>query len=319
MTRESETRTAVVALGGNALSPATTNASIADQFTHTRESLDGIISILRKNYRLAITHGNGPQIGHALRRVELAKDHVPVLPLGVLVAGTQGWMGYMIEQSLINRLKHESIQFPVISIVSQVLVDRNDPSLKNPSKLIGRVYTEEEARAKERDDGWEVREDKGRGGFRRVVGSPVPQQVLNADAVRFLLDQGYVVICAGGGGIPVYREPNGDLEGVDAVIDKDLASSVLASNIGASDYLILTEVSKVALNFRTPEQVDLDHLTLAEARNYMAEGQFPPGSMGPKMESALQFLEKGGERVIITDLTHVVDAMDGKAGTTIVR
>ncbi len=310
-------RFAVIALGGNAISSPDQPDTIANQFRHTRESLDGVIAVLRAGYDVAITHGNGPQIGNALLRQELARGRTPELPLGVLVASTEGWMGYMIEQSLINRLREENLERPVISVVSQVLVDPEDPSLADPTKFIGQVYPEYEAYRLAREFGWVVKPDKARGGFRRVVGSPLPKKVLNAGAVRSLLEQGWIVICAGGGGVPVYRMENGRLEGVDAVIDKDRSAAVLGVDIGADELIILTAVEKVALNYGRKDQVDLPRLTVAQAREYLEIGHFPPGSMGPKIEAAIDFLEGGGKRVIITDLTHVVDALEGKAGTTI--
>jgi len=250
--------------------------------------------------------------------MELSRGKVPELPLGVLVAGTQGWMGYMIEQSLINRLLNEGFTNKVVSIVTQILVDQNDPSLQEPSKFIGQTYSEDKATSLAAQFQWKIKKDKGRNGFRRVVGSPMPLEVINRDAIRSLLDQDWVVICAGGGGIPVYREPDGTLEGVDAVIDKDRASAVLGADIHAEELLILTEVEKVALNFNTKNQVDLDQITLNEAKRYLEEGHFPPGSMGPKIESAIHFREQGGERVVITDLAHIVEAIDGNGGTQIV-
>ena len=314
---EKKHRIAVVALGGNAISPPEGSATIFDQFEHTRESLGVIVELLKRGYQLAITHGNGPQIGNALMRQELSRHRVPELPLGVLVASTEGWIGYMIEQSLINRIQKEGIERSVVSIVTQVLVDQKDPSLQDPSKFIGQTYPEFEAHRLARQFDWTVKKDKGRDGWRRVVGSPFPLEVLNSQAVKSLLDENWIVICAGGGGIPVYKEEDGSLEGVDAVVDKDCASSVLGNNIGASELFILTEVSNVALNFGQPEQIDLKQITLEEAKSYFDEGHFPPGSMGPKMKSAINFIEGGGERVVITNLTEVVNALDGKTGTSI--
>ncbi len=310
-------RVAVVALGGNAISPPGDKNTIYDQFRQTRTSLNSIVALLERGYRIAITHGNGPQIGNALMRQELSRHLVPELPLGVLVASTEGWMGYMIEQSLINRLQNEGIERSVTSVVTQVLVDRDDPSLKNPSKFIGQAYPEYEAFRLSKEYEWVVKKDKSRNGWRRVVGSPIPIEVLNSQAIKSLLDKNWIVICVGGGGIPVYREEDGTLEGLDAVIDKDRASAVLAKEVNASDLLILTEVEQVALNFGKSEQQNLDKMTIDEARKYYEEGHFPPGSMGPKIESAISFLEDGGERVIITDLEHIIGAIEGNAGTTI--
>jgi carbamate kinase len=310
---------AVVALGGNAISNPDQRDTIANQFAQTRRSLTGIIELLRAGYRVVVTHGNGPQVGDALIRVEMARGFAPELPLGVLVAGTEGWMGYMIEQSLQNRLRDEELQAPVVSLVSQVVVDKDDPSLADPSKFVGPTYPEYEAYrlATERD--WEVKHDKGRGGWRRVVGSPQPKSMVNAPAVKQLLESGYVVIAAGGGGVPAYVMENGHLEGVDAVIDKDRASAVLATEIGARELLILTAVEKVALNFGRADQQDLDRLSIEQAREYHEIGHFQAGSMGPKVMAAIQFVEAGGDRAIITDLDHVSAALKGEGGTTIVR
>ncbi len=310
-------RVAVVALGGNAISPPDGPSDIHAQFAQTRASMDAIVSLLKQGVRVAITHGNGPQIGNALLRQELARGRAPELPLGVLVASTEGWMGYMIEQSLMNRLKAEGIQKSVSSIVTQVLVDKHDPSLTDPTKFIGQTYPEYEAHRLAQLFDWVVKHDEGRQGWRRVVGSPMPLEVLNSNAIRHLIDQDWVVICGGGGGIPVFRTDKGELDGVDAVIDKDRASAVLGTDIGAQDLYILTQVDKVYLNFGRKDQVALDSLTVQQAREYLDIGHFPAGSMGPKIESALSFLENGGERVVITDLHHVLEAMQGKAGTSL--
>lgn len=310
---------AVVALGGNAISNPDQREDIHSQFAQTRKSLGGIISLLRAGYKVVITHGNGPQVGYELIRVEAARGLAPEQPLGVLVASTEGWMGYMIEQSLQNRLLDEKIEIPVVSVVTQVLVHRDDPSLKDPSKFVGPTYPQYEAYRLAQDRGWTVKKDKGRDGFRRVVGSPHPVSVVNAEAVRRLLDEGYVVVAVGGGGVPAYVDDKGHLEGVDAVIDKDLASGVLAQEINAEELIILTAVEKVALNYGRADEQPLGRITLSQAERFHEIGHFPPGSMGPKIEAAIAFLKQGGERVIITDLDHVADALDGKAGTLIVK
>ncbi|MCB2199860.1 carbamate kinase [bacterium] len=311
-------KTAVVALGGNAISNPDQRETIHTQFAQTRRSMSGILSVIQAGYDVVITHGNGPQVGYELIRVEAARGQAPEQPLGVLVASTEGWMGYMIEQSLMNRFKDDHIEKSVVSLVSQVLVSKDDPSLENPTKFVGSTYPEYEAYRLAEERGWTVKKDRGRGGLRRVVGSPEPLDILNADAIRFLLDSGYVVIAVGGGGVPTYKDENGHLEGVDAVIDKDRASAVLGNRIGADDLLILTAVEKVALNYGRADQVDLDRMTVSEAKDYHAIGHFQAGSMGPKVQAAIQFLEKGGKRVIITDLDHVAEAIAGKGGTTIV-
>lgn len=308
---------AVVALGGNAILKKGEEGTIHQQFANTRESLASIVELIKEGYRLAITHGNGPQAGNELIRGELSRGVVPTLPLGVIDAATEGWMGYMIEQSLQNRLHLEGIDRRVVTIPTQVIVDRNDQALKKPTKPIGPFYKKEEAKVL-RDKGILIREDSGRG-YRRVVPSPTPLEIVEKETIRTLVAEGVEVIAAGGGGIPVYLEADGTLEGVDAVIDKDRASAVLARDISADLLLILTYVDKVALRYNTLFQEDLDSLTVSQAKRYMEEGHFPPGSMGPKIEAAINFLEWGGGEVIIASLERAKDALEGKAGTRITK
>jgi carbamate kinase len=311
-------KTAVVALGGNAITKKGEEDTIAQQFRNTRESLRGIVELIRDGYNLAITHGNGPQVGNAVLRVELARDKTPVLPLGICVADTEGGMGYMIEQSLQNRLDKEGIKRDVVTVVTQVIVDKDDPSIKEPSKFIGQFYSRKDAKRLARERDWVVKEDRGKM-WRRVVPSPIPLEIVEKKTIKSLVEKGIVVIAAGGGGIPVCREKNGTLEGVDAVIDKDRASAVLARDIGAELLVILTEVEKVALNFGTLLQMNLDRLTVAEVKKHQQDGHFPAGSMGPKIEAAIQFLESGGKEVIITSIPKAYDAVKKKtAGTRIV-
>jgi carbamate kinase len=309
-------KTAVVALGGNAITRPGVPDTIANQFHHTRQSLSGIIELIRDGYNLVITHGNGPQVGNALLRVELARGKAPILPLGICVADTEGGMGYMIEQCLQNGLIREKLNRPVVTIVTQVVVDRDDPSLKNPSKFVGQFYRQQEAEILAAESGWTVKIDSDRG-WRRVVGSPKPLTIVNSQTIKSLVENGVVVIAAGGGGIPVYVEDDGSYEGVDAVIDKDRASTVLAKDIGADQLIFLTDAPKVCLNFGTPQQQPLDRMTLSEAKQYLAEGHFPPGSMGPKIEGAIDFLEHGGKRVLVAAIPQVLDAMHQRAGTEI--
>ncbi|MBU0508859.1 carbamate kinase [bacterium] len=308
---------AVVALGGNAISSPKEPDTIPNQFRHTREALTGVAELIQRGYRLAITHGNGPQVGNALLRVELTKGRAPILPLGIIVADTEGGMGYMIEQCLQNVLLRRGVERQVVTIVTQVVVDPEDPALRNPTKYIGQFYGEDEARKLSETEGWVVKQDGSRG-WRRVVGSPQPLQILNGSTLARLVGRGEIVIAAGGGGIPVYRESDGWLEGVDAVIDKDRASAVLARDIGAQELFILTDTEFVAVNYGKPDQRNLSRMTLREAEQYLAEGHFPPGSMGPKIEAAISFLKSGGQRIIICDLSKFVESLDGKSGTTIV-
>ncbi len=309
-------RTAVVALGGNAISDPSSDNGIASQFAHTRKSMVGVIELIHKGYRLAITHGNGPQVGESMLRMERALDVCPPRPLGVVVADTQGGIGYMIEQSLLNGLRWQGITKHVVTLVTQVVVDQNDPEMLNPSKYVGKAYTKSEAERLGDQHDWLIREDAGRG-HRRVVGSPIPLAIVNKIAIRQLLDRDYVVICSGGGGIPVFVMANGFYEGVDAVIDKDRSAAILARDIGAQDLFILTAVEKVTLNYGKPNRQDLDRLSIAEAKQYLGEGQFPPGNMGPKIEAAIHFLESGGERALISSVEAVIDAVHGETGTWI--
>jgi len=310
-------KTAVVALGGNAITRKGVPDTIANQFRHTRESLSAIMPLITSGYQLAITHGNGPQVGNAILRIELARPKAPELPLGVCVADTEGGMGYMIEQSLQNRLHREKINRRVLTIVTQVIVDRNDPSVKNPTKFIGQFYAKEEALRFKEERGWEVKQDGDRG-WRRVVPSPVPLSIVESDAIKALVHQGYIVLAAGGGGIPVYIEDDGTYEGMDAVIDKDRASAVLARDIGASLLVILTSVDQVAVNYGQSNQQLLARLTVHEAARLFDQGHFPPGSMGPKIEAAVNFLEWGGREVLICSIDRAADALAGRTGTRIV-
>lgn len=309
-------RTVVVALGGNAITRKGVEDTIANQFKHTRESLPPIIEMAKEGHDLVITHGNGPQVGNALLRVEIARGCAPDLPLGVLVADTEGGIGYMIEQSLINGLMKKGIDRDVATLVTQTVVDKDDPSVKDPQKFIGQFYDETRARQLARENGWTVKEDKGRG-WRRVVPSPIPVMVLNSLIIRELVEKGIIVIAAGGGGAPVYYEEDGVLEGMDAVIDKDRASAVLGNDIGADTLLILTEADAVYLNYDSDNPEKIEKMSVREARTYLEDGQFPAGSMGPKIEAAIQFLEGGGEKVMISSIEKGYQALKGKAGTRI--
>ncbi|MBU0982257.1 MAG: carbamate kinase [candidate division Zixibacteria bacterium] len=312
-----EAKTAVVALGGNAITRPGLEDTIANQFANTRKSLDGVIELARQGYGIVVSHGNGPQVGNAILRIELARGKAPILPLGVCVADTEGGMGYMIEQSLRNRLRKEGINRPVVTVITQMLVKPDDPAIANPTKYVGQFYTEDEARVFTETRGWQMKKDADRG-WRRVVPSPRPLQTIEADAIKTLLASGAIVIAAGGGGIPVYIDDNGNLEGLDAVIDKDLASAVLGREIGARKLCILTSVDRVAINFATPDQKELSQVTVSEMKELFAAGHFPPGSMGPKVGAAIQFMEEGGEQVIITSLEQAVQAIHGEAGTRII-
>jgi carbamate kinase len=313
-------KTAVLALGGNAIIKAGQKGTISEQFANTRDSLGGIVELISRGYQLSITHGNGPQVGNLLRQQEAGeKEGLAALPLGVLNAATEGTMGYMIEQSLQNKLRRHGIDKQVITIVSQVVVDKNDPSMKNPTKYVGSTYySQAQAEELKASLGWTLKEDSGKG-YRRVVPSPMPIEIIPAQTINELVHQGEIVIAAGGGGIPVYREDNGDLEGIDAVIDKDFASALLALNIKADLFVILTGVEKVSINYGKENQQDLDQMTVAEAQKHYDDKQFPAGSMGPKILAAIDFLKRGGTEVLITSIDRIVDAFEGKTGTRIVH
>ena len=311
-------RKAVVALGGNAISPPGVPDSIANQFRRTRESLDAIVNLYKQGIIPVITHGNGPQVGNAALRTEQLADSIPYLPLGINVADTQGGMGYMIEQSLINRLRAEKIDAHVVTLISQVVVDEHDPSIQNPTKYIGVALPEAEAKAKASQFGWSIK-DVGDGKWRRVVPSPQPIDIINSDVVNQLIELGHVVIAVGGGGVPAYLDINGNLEGLDAVIDKDKAAALLGNQIGAEFLYIFTNVDQVAINYHKPTEQWLANLTVAEAKQYLAEGHFPPGNMGPKIEASISFLEGGGHKVVITSIEAIKADPTGARGTIITR
>lgn len=307
---------AVVALGGHSITREFEEGSISEQFANTRRSLVGVLDLIKMGYRVAITHGNGPQVGNALIRVEETRHLMPPLPLGVIVADLQGGMGYMIQQSLQNKLHLAGIEREVSTVLTQVIVDKNDASILNPTKFVGPVIDENEVEQVKSKRGWVVKKDEGRG-FRRVVPSPVPLEIVEKKTIRQLVENGTVLICCGGGGIPVYVEEDGRYEGVDAVIDKDLAAAILGRDVGAHELYIFTVVEKVALNYKKPDQVFLDHMTVDEAKSHMADGQFPPGSMGPKVQAAINFIESGGQRVVISSIEKMRESIQGKTGTTI--
>ncbi len=311
-------KTVVIALGGNAITREYEEGNITQQFENTRRSLLSVIEYLRQGYRVVITHGNGPQVGNALVRVEETRHLVPPLPLGIIVADLEGGMGYMIEQCLQNKLNERGLSRPVVTVLTQVLVDQNDPSILNPTKFVGPFFKKEQVKQLETDRRWIVREDPGRG-FRRVVPSPIPKEIVEKKIIKLLVENDIIVIAAGGGGIPVYREKSGWLEGVDGVIDKDLASAVLAHDIDAEELLILTAVDRVALNFNKENQRDLYSLNLNQAKEYLEEGHFPKGSMGPKIQAAINFLEQGGKKVIITSIDNAIDAIVNNSGTVVVK
>jgi len=309
-------KVAVVAVGGNSLIKDAQHQTVPDQWDAARETGKHIARMIAQGWDVVLTHGNGPQVGFILRRSELAAHELHEVPLDSCVADTQGAIGYMFQQVLMNEFRRMNMHKPVATVVTQVLVDRNDPAFQNPSKPIGSFMDEATARRRQ-EEGWHVIEDAGRG-WRRVVASPRPLEILEQDVIKTMVDAGIIVIAVGGGGIPVIRNEQGDLQGVAAVIDKDLASSLLARNIRADLFLISTAVEKVALNFGQPNQVWLDRMTLAEAKAYMAEGHFKKGSMLPKIEAIIEYLEHGGKEAIITNPENIERALAGETGTRIV-
>jgi carbamate kinase len=308
----------VVSLGGNALIPERSGGRIEEQFRVTRATMARVVDLLRAGERVVITHGNGPIVGNILIRNEAAAPIIPPTPLYICGADSQGGIGLMAQQVLRNLVNAAGLPIEVVTLVTQVVVDVDDPGFQHPSKPIGPFFTEEEARAHERERGWQVVEDSGRG-WRRIVASPEPKRIVEIESIRALVEAGHVVIAAGGGGVPVIETTAGQYQGVEAVIDKDLASVVLARALGAKRLIIVTSVERVSIHFRTPQQRELDTLTLAEARRYYDEGQFPAGSMGPKILCAIRFLDGGGEEVIITSAERMGEALQQRAGTRIVR
>lgn len=307
------TRTIVVALGGNALQPPGGHGGIHEQFAHTRESLGVIVALTKAGWRVAVVHGNGPQIGDELLRNELARSRRPPLPLGVLVASTAGWIGYMIQQSLRNALDHAGVRRPVVSIITQVLVDADD---LEPRKPIGHTMSREQAEELAATLGWDIAPVEG--GWRRIVASPRPYSVVESDQIERLLDAGTIVIACGGGGTPVYRDERLGLEGVDAVVDKDRAACILARELRAEVLLILTNVDGAYRGYGTAAQQLIERLPAQEAAALLQSGEFGAGSMGPKVEAAIDFVRNGGRRAIIARLERGLDAVEGRTGTTIV-
>jgi len=312
-------RTAVVAIGGNSLIRDKTHQTVRDQYIAAKETCHHIVTMIKDGWNVVITHGNGPQVGFVLRRSELAAGELHEVPLDVCGADTQGAIGYALQQNLINEFRRFGVERGAATVICQTEVAADDPAFENPTKPIGSFMDAEQAEQRRREEGWVLIEDANRG-YRRVVASPQPLRIVELPAIRSLITAGTVVITAGGGGIPVVVAENGDLTGVPAVIDKDLAAALLASDLGADLLLITTAVEKVALNFGTPEQRWLDRLTLSEAKAYLAVGtHFAKGSMAPKMQAMIEYLERGGTEGIITDTPNVDRALSGETGTRITR
>lgn len=308
----------VVALGGNAIQDPRGDASVASDFVHTKETAERLVELALRGWRLVVTHGNGPQVGNHLYRSELAsqRSDLPLLPLEICVADTQGGMGYMLQQCLMNAFAEAEVPAVVTTLVTQVVVDRNDPAFAAPSKPIGEVIDDKHAEVL-REHGWELVEDKVRGGWRRVVASPDPKEIVEAAAIRALVDDGVVVVAAGGGGIPVVHTDRG-LQGIAAVVDKDLASALLAADLGADGLAILTDVERVSLGYGTDEERPLDELSVADARSYLAAGEFPAGSMGPKVEALVRFVSATDGLGVIASIAQASEAVAGRSGTRVV-
>jgi carbamate kinase len=309
---------AVVAFGGNALLRPEDRGTQEEQIARAKQAARWLADVVRQDYKLLVVHGNGPQVGNILIQNEEASTKIPPQSLDVCVAQTEGSMGFMLQQAIRNRLESIGLGGEVATVLTEVEVDPADPGFKRPSKPIGPFFTRYRAEALERDLGWTMQEDAGRGGWRHVVASPQPKRILNILTIESMLESAAVVIAAGGGGIPVVRGRDGQWRGVEAVIDKDFASALLAAELKAELYIVLTGVSKVALDFGKPAQRFVDRITVAEARKYLSEGQFPAGSMGPKIEASIQFVQASGQQVLITDVEHLRDALEGKDGTVIV-
>jgi len=308
---------AVVAFGGNALLRPEDRGTQEEQIARAKQAARWLAEIVRHGYKLIIVHGNGPQVGNILIQAEEASTKIPPQSLDICVAQTEGSMGFLLQQAMRNRLEAIGVGHEVATILTEVEVDGNDAAFKRPTKPIGPFFTRYRAEALERDLGWTMREDAGRG-WRHVVPSPKPLKILNLETITHMLDGADVVVAAGGGGIPVVRGRDGQWRGVEAVIDKDYASALLAADLDADVYIVLTGVAKIAIDFGKESQKELDRMTVAEAEKHYAAGQFPAGSMGPKVDAAIQFVKRSGKQVLITDVEHLREALDGKGGTLIV-
>ena len=313
-----DSKFAILAIGGNSLIKDKNHIALSWQYQAVRETSKYIAELIAEGLSMVITHGNGPQVGFIYRRGELARHELPLIPLDICGADTQGAIGYMIQKALLNEFRERGITKKVTTVVTQTIVNRDDPSFERPSKPIGSFMPEEEALANKKEFGWQVAEDAGRG-FRRIVPSPIPREIIELDVIRLLVEKGYVVVAVGGGGIPVIRNEHGEIEGVEAVIDKDLGSSLLGSKLGADTFIISTSIDAVYLDFGKEKQKALRRATLPEIKRYLAEGHFKPGSMKPKIEAIIQFLEGGGKKAIITAPENLLKAVKGEAGTTIVK
>ena len=308
---------AVVAVGGNALIKDKAHQPVQDQFDCAKDTMAHIVDMIEKGWDVVVTHGNGPQVGFILRRSEIARDQLLYVPLDYCGADTQGAIGYMFQKALYNEFIRRGIEKDVATVVTQTIVSKDDPAFQNPTKPIGSFMDEADAKSRSEKEGWTVVEDSGRG-WRRVVPSPIPVRIVESSVIDAMIKAGIIVVGVGGGGIPVVEDKNGTIKGVEAVIDKDFGSCLMAINIQANLFVISTAVEKVALNFNTPEEKLIDRMTVAEAKQYIKQGHFAPGSMLPKVQAIIKYLESGGKKALITDPAHIGEALDGKTGTWIV-
>ncbi len=307
-------KVAVVAVGGNALVREKGKESLSDQYAAVCLTMPYVVDMIQDGWNVILTHGNGPQVGFILRRSELSLSEIHPIPLDYAGSNTQGSIGYMFQTALQNEFKRRGMSNQAVTVITETLVDKNDPAFRNPTKPIGSFMDEKTALQRRDEDGWSVMEDAGRG-WRRVVASPVPKKILQQDAIMSLVGSGFTVVAVGGGGIPVIENGKGNVEGIEAVIDKDLASALFASSINADLFIIATEVEKVAINFNKPNVEWLDKLTVEDAKKYLAEGQFGKGSMEPKIKAVLNFLDWGGRKALITNPDNMLRALGGETGT----
>lgn len=313
-----ESNLIVIAIGGNSLIEDASHVTVSAQYEAARKTAHQVVKLIKDGHRVVIAHGNGPQVGYILLRAEYARKILHTVPLDSCVADTQGAIGYQLQKALGNELKELNLDVEAVTVVTQVEVDDADPSFSNPSKPIGSFMSQEEAEYHKEKDGWSIMEDAGRG-YRRVVASPKPKSIIEINTIKKLAESGVVVIAAGGGGIPVVRGEDDLLSGREAVIDKDLAASLMAKDLHADLFVISTAVEKVCLNYGKPEEKPLSKLTIEEAREYIKEGHFAPGSMLPKIQAAVDFVENGKGEALITDPAHLYEALSGAAGTRIIR
>ncbi|MBB6062339.1 carbamate kinase [Thermosipho japonicus] len=308
---------AVVAIGGNAINRPGEKPTAENMFKNIKVTASYLADMIELGYRIIITHGNGPQVGNLLVQQDIAKDTIPPFPMDVLGAMTQGYLGYMISQELKNVLNERKIDKEIATVVTQIVVNKDDPGFKNPTKPVGPFYSEEEAKKIMKEKGWLFKEDAGRG-WRRVVPSPIPLDIIEKRTIKDLVENDVIVVAGGGGGIPVIIDEKGEIKGVEAVIDKDRASALIAKELDADEFIILTAVEKVYLNFNKPDQKPLDTITVKEAEKYMNEGHFAKGSMLPKIEACISFVTSTNRPALITDMEKLKDALEGKTGTRII-